>query len=195
MPRRDRRLAIMQAAEKLFTSRRYHELTTDDIARAARVGKGTIYRYFEDKDDLFFQVAVSGFEELCELLRSRVPGDAPFRDQLLGACAEIPKFYRRRAQLLRMMQAEEGRMPWRQDKIRQRWAARREKLIAAVADILREGVAEGEIRADVPCEVLATFLLGMLRTRGRNLADAPPALRSDELLLDLFCRGAGQREG
>jgi TetR/AcrR family fatty acid metabolism transcriptional regulator len=195
MPRRDRRLAIMQAAEKLFTSRRYHELTTDDIARAARVGKGTIYRYFEDKDDLFFQVAVSGFEELCELLRSRVPGDAPFRDQLLGACAEIPKFYRRRAQLLRMMQAEEGRMPWRQDKIRQRWAARRETLTAAVADILRKGVAEGEIRADVPCEVLATFLLGMLRTRGRNLADAPPAARSDELLVDLFWRGAGRREG
>ena len=37
MPRRDRRLAVMQAAEALFTSRRYHEITTDDIAQAAHV--------------------------------------------------------------------------------------------------------------------------------------------------------------
>jgi len=191
VPRRDRRHEIMAAAERLFTSRRYHEVTTDDIAQAARVGKGTIYRYFEDKDDLFFQVGMSGFEELCEVVRTTVPGDAPFREQLLRACGEIPKFFRRRAQLFRMMQAEEGRMRWQQPKIRQRWTAHRKKLVAAVAAIVAKGVAEGQVRRDIPCEVLANFLLGMLRTRGRDLADAPQAMQRDEVIVDLFCRGAG----
>lgn len=192
MPRRDRRLEIMAAAEKLFTSRRYHEITTDDIAHAARVGKGTMYRYFGHKDDLFFQVAMSGFDELCELLHSRVPEEAPFDAQLLSACAEITAFFQRRAQLLRMMQAEEGRMQWRKPQIRDRWMACRKRLVAAVAAIIRKGVAEGVIRSDIPCEVLANFLLGMLRTRGRDLADAPEGARRDELLVDLFCRGAGR---
>jgi hypothetical protein len=39
--------------------------------------------------------------------------------------------------------------------------------------------------------VLANFLLGMLRTRARDLADYPEPLRRYELVVDVFCRGAG----
>ena len=195
MPRRDRRPDIMRAAERLFTSKRYHEVTTDEIAQAARVGKGTIYRYFDDKDDLFFQVAMSGFDELCELLHRRVPGHAPFEEQLLRACGEISAFFAGRRQLFRMMQAEDGRMQWSKKKARDRWMERRKKLVAAVAEVIDKGVQEGAIRSDVPSEALASFLLGMLRTRARHLADAPEALRRDELIVDLFCHGAGKIEG
>jgi AcrR family transcriptional regulator len=192
MARRDRRHEIMRAAERLFTSRRYHEITTEDIAQAAHVGKGTIYRYFEDKDDLFFQVATSGFEELCELLHRKVPEKAPFAEQLPNACTAITAFFARRAQLFRMMQVEEFRMHWCGKALRDRWLARRKKLVVAVAGILRKGVEEGEIRSDMPAEVLANFLLGMLRTRARDLADAPARLRRQELVVELFCNGARQ---
>ena len=100
----------MQAAEKLFTSRRFHEITLDDIVHEAHVGKGTIYTYFKDKDDLFFQVATSGFGELCALLRRRVAGDAPFRQQLLQACKAATAFFEGRRQLSRMIQSEDARM-------------------------------------------------------------------------------------
>jgi AcrR family transcriptional regulator len=183
----------MQAAEALFTSRRYHESTTDDIAKAARVGKGTIYRYFADKDDLFFQVATSGFDELCELLRSQVPEEAPFGEQLLRACAEITRFFDRRRQLFRMMIAEEGRMDGSGVKLKERWLERRKNLVAALAVIIQEGVAEGQVRPDVRCDVLANYLLGMLRTRARDLEDAPEPMRRHELLVDLFLGGAGRR--
>jgi len=192
MMRRDRRQEIMQAAEGLFTSRRYHEVTTDDIAQAARVGKGTIYRYFADKDDLFFQVAMSGFDELCELLRERVPENGRFAEQLLSACAEIPRFFERRSQLFRMMQVEEMRMHWCDSALRARWMEHRKNLVAAVAEILRKGVEEGAVRDDIPCVALASFLLGMLRTRARDLADAPEELRRDQLIVDLFRNGARQ---
>jgi len=195
MARRDRQREIMAAAERLFTSRRYHEVTTDDIAQAAHVGKGTIYRYFRDKEELFFQVATSGFDELCALLRERVPEQAPFREQLLSACGEIPRFFERRRQLFRLMQAEDDRMRWCSEEMQERWMVQRKKLVAAVAGILRKGVEEGEVRSDVPPDVLANFLLGMLRTRARDLADAQARLRRDELIVDLFCRGAGRGAG
>ncbi|NJL30924.1 MAG: TetR/AcrR family transcriptional regulator, partial [Phycisphaerales bacterium] len=38
--------------------------------QAAGVGKGTIYRYFKDKDDLFFSTAAQGFEDLWQHSRS-----------------------------------------------------------------------------------------------------------------------------
>lgn len=182
----------MQAVEKLFTSRRFHEITLDDVAQAARVGKGTIYRYFQDKDDLFFQTATSGFDDLCELLRREVPENNPFVEQLISACTQISGFFKRRRQLFQMMQAEEDRIYWFTGTIRDRWMAKRRKLVAAVAEIIRKGVREGKVRNDIPAEVLANFFLGMLRTRARDLANPPEVTPPNELLVDLFCRGAAR---
>jgi AcrR family transcriptional regulator len=180
----------MQAAEGLFASRRFHEITLEAVASAAGVGKGTIYRYFLDKDDLFFQTATSGFEELCELLRRKVPEHAGFQEQLLASCVHISAFFDRRRKL-RMMQTEDGRHAHGHGKLHDKWQAKRKLLVAAMAEIIRKGVAERRIRADVAPEALAQFLLGMLRTRARDLAEAPAEARRHELVVDLFCRGAG----
>jgi TetR/AcrR family fatty acid metabolism transcriptional regulator len=182
---------IMQAAERLFTSRRFHEITMEDVAKEAGVGKGTIYRYFQDKDDLFFRIATSGFDELCDLLRRKVPGNASFPEQLLIACRQIGRFFERRRQLSRMMQSEEGRMSWCSGQLHQRWMEHRKRLVAAVADLVQKGVSEGEVREDIPPVVLANFLMGMLRTRGRDMCDVPQAMRQHEVVVELFVRGAG----
>ena len=186
-----KRAEIMQAAERLFTSRRFHEITLDEVAREAGVGKGTIYRCFQDKDDLFFQTATRGFDELCELMEREVHPDAPFPEQLLGVCRQIGQFFEHRHRLLRMMQAEEGRALWSRGTIREKWLARRAKLAAAVAGILAKGVAEAQIRPDLPPDVLAGYLLGMLRTRAHDLTEAEPGYQSMEWVVELFCRGAG----
>ncbi len=186
----DKRQKIMDAVEQLFTSRRFHEITLDNVAQKAGVGKGTIYRYFHDKDDLFFQTAISGFDELCGLLRRKVSGDAPFGDQLLSACTQIGAFFQDRKELFRMIQTDENRMYWEKESIRERWMAKRQNLIDALTQIIRKGAAEEKIRTDIPPDILAKFLLGMLRTRTRELADAPKAMQQFELVLNLFFFGA-----
>jgi len=177
----DKRQKIMHVVEKLFTSRRFHEITLDQVAQAAGVGKGTIYLYFQDKDDL---------DELCGLLRRKVSGNASFENQLRSACVEIGTFFRSRKQLIRMIQTDENRMYWERKSIRERWIAKRRNLIDALAQIIGRGVAEKGIRTDVPPDILAKFLLGMLRTGARDLADAPKAMQGVELVLELFYRGA-----
>ena len=72
--------------------------------------------------------------------------------------------------------------------------AKRKNLVAAVAEIIQKGVREGKVRNDIPPEVLANFFLGMLRTRARDLANAPAVTPRNELLVDLFCRGASPHE-
>jgi AcrR family transcriptional regulator len=190
----DKREQIMQAAEGLFASRRLHEITLDEVASRAGVGKGTIYLYFKDKDDLFFQTATAGFDEMCDLLRRTVPTESDFAGQLLGACRQITAFFEGRRQLFAMMQAEENRMAFFQGELRDRWLARRRRLIDALAGILRKGVGEGALRRDVPPETLAAFLLGMLRTQGRDLheLDGPGTslVPPHRTVVDLFLHGA-----
>lgn len=189
----NKRQTIMEAAEKLFASRRFHEITMDDIAAAAGVAKGTLYGYFKDKDDLFFQTGTSGFDELCELIARKVCDEMPFPQQLLSACREISTFYKQRHQLLRMMQAEDGRMSQYKGSLRQRWMDKRKNLLMAIAGILAKGVASKEIRSDIPPFVMASMLMGMMRARAIDLTDSPAELRSHEVILELFCTGASHQ--
>lgn len=195
MGNRDKRQHIMDVAERLFTSRRFHEVTTDQVAREAHVGKGTLYRYFPSKDELFFETANSGFDELCELLRREVPAEGPFPQQLLKACVAISGFHQRRRKLFGMMQAQDGRMAAFRGRLRERWLGKRRALIEAIAEILRRGAAQGDIRGDIPPEVLAGMLLSLLRMRAVDLREAAAELQGYEVVVDLFLHGAGAAAG
>lgn len=186
--RQSKRDQIMKAAEHLFTNRRFHEITLDQVARAAGVGKGTIYLYFADKDDLFFQVGTSGFTQLCEIIERGVAKGVPFHESLVAVCRQISAFFQRRRQLLRMMQTEDGRMACEHGAMRERWLTHRRQLVAALGKILAAGVREGAVRQDVPPEALAALLLGMLRTRAREL-EASDAVSLDTVV-GLFLFGA-----
>ena len=153
MAKPGKREQIMQVAEKLFVGRRLHEITLDDIVREARIGKGTIYTYFENKDDLFLQVATAGFEELCDLLQNRVAGDAPFKEQLLQACGAVSTFFSRRQHLFLMIQTEDAQMPLCHGVMRERWQRKRQRLVESLGRILRKGQAEGVVRDDIPEQV------------------------------------------
>ena len=47
---------ILSAAEKLFFQKMFFETTISEIAKMANVADGTIYEYFENKDDLLFSL-------------------------------------------------------------------------------------------------------------------------------------------
>ena len=88
-----------------------------------------------------------------------------------------------------MMQTEANLAYWRKGKIRQRWLDKRKMLVNALADIFCEGVAEGVVRSDISAEVMATFLLGLLRTRARDLQGVPENMKNCKLLVDMFLNG------
>lgn len=52
----DRKENIIAAAEKTFASFGYKATTMDLVARVANVGKGTIYTFFTNKEELFYEI-------------------------------------------------------------------------------------------------------------------------------------------
>jgi len=52
----DKRLAVMEAALDLFVERGFHGAPISLIAKRAGVGAGTIYRYFENKEELIHRI-------------------------------------------------------------------------------------------------------------------------------------------
>ena len=190
MKEKSKRQRILRAAEKLFTSRRFDEVTTDDIMHAAGVGKGTIYRYFKGKDDIFFQIAINGFDELCILLDKEVAKQGAFKEKLLLICQEISSFLNTRRHLLQIMVIEDTLVFWLKQDIRKQWMAKLDELMTKVAKVLSEGIQEGQIRSDIPPKILAYSLIGMIRIWVQYLDTDSNTTFKSELLADLFYAGA-----
>jgi AcrR family transcriptional regulator len=55
---------ILRAAGQLFGTQRFHEVRMDDIAAQAEVSKGTLYRYFNDKEELFQALVTRSSEDI-----------------------------------------------------------------------------------------------------------------------------------
>ena len=60
----DRRQEILNAAEKSFSLFGYKATTMDQVAKIANVGKGTIYTFFANKEELFNAIIIKMINEM-----------------------------------------------------------------------------------------------------------------------------------
>ncbi|MBD0385951.1 MAG: TetR/AcrR family transcriptional regulator [Nostoc sp. C3-bin3] len=58
------RTRILQAAQRLFASQGFDGTTTRDLAQAAGVAEGTLFRHFPNKKAILVEVATSGWVEI-----------------------------------------------------------------------------------------------------------------------------------
>jgi TetR/AcrR family fatty acid metabolism transcriptional regulator len=72
-----RRNQILDAATEMFAEQGFHQSTTKDIARRAGIAEGTIYNYFESKDDLLIgmMARLTELETLGDELTEALQGD------------------------------------------------------------------------------------------------------------------------
>lgn len=69
--KRETRLAISAVATKLFFARGFDAVTVDEVARAAKVSKMTVFNYFARKEDLLFDREAEGMQLLQSVLENR----------------------------------------------------------------------------------------------------------------------------
>jgi AcrR family transcriptional regulator len=71
---------LLGAAMEAFAKRGYGDVNVDDIARAAGIAKGSLYRHFRNKEDLFFAAAEAAANEVVkEFAGAWTDGGAPGR--------------------------------------------------------------------------------------------------------------------
>ena len=82
--KRIRREAILAAAKRVYSAKGFLAATIEDIAAEARVSVGTIYLYYQSKEDLYVSLLFESMEiftrELTSILRSRRRPDRKLRE-------------------------------------------------------------------------------------------------------------------
>ena len=81
----DKRGAILRAAIRLFGAGQFHGTTIPTLAREAGVAEGTIYTYFESKEELAFKALHESSAALEQELVNAVPQQAEPFEQLAFA--------------------------------------------------------------------------------------------------------------
>lgn len=156
-PDEKKRQEIIAVATRLFATRAFHEVRLEDVAAAARIGKGTVYIYFRSKEDLFLTLIREGFSQLVEGLRHELA------DPTLSAWARLERivaghvdFATRFPHLFQLMRA--GIVP-AEDVELQRL---RRELATLVERTIRRGTRDGELSDPRP-ELTAQFVISFVR--------------------------------
>jgi AcrR family transcriptional regulator len=147
-----KRDAIMQHATDVFADEGFRRTDVQVIADRAGVGKGTVYRYFGSKRDLFFAAVYHMLEMLDEqmaMARRDVKGAVA---KLRASCAAYARFYESNRQYLEL--SAQDRAEFRGD-VPENHVVFHEKMIAGFVEIVADGVETGEL---LPCEPRKTVL-------------------------------------
>ena len=72
---------ILKAAEKVFSRKGYHQATLDEIIQIADTGKGTVYKYFKNKENLFYTLVLGKNKRLMKALDAAVGKETTFEGQ------------------------------------------------------------------------------------------------------------------
>ena len=150
---------ILEASAKLFATRQFHEVLLSDVAAAAGVGKGTIYTYFKNKDELYRSVLYRGFTELLESLRQRLKDEVHQpRESLEVVVREYVDYAHRNPHLFELMRTVSVKASERA-----KWAQKRQELSDLIESIIRGGIDLGHFEDPYP-ELTALFIPGLLRS-------------------------------
>ncbi len=95
-----RRAAILEAARELFRDRPIAEISIGEVAQRAGVAKGSVYRYFTTKEEVFLALLVRELDEWFDALALALEGQ---RAEIAAVAARVVDTLRTRDTLLRLL--------------------------------------------------------------------------------------------
>jgi AcrR family transcriptional regulator len=180
-----KRRQILDGARAIFLSRGFDAASMGEIARAAGVSKGTLYVYFESKEELFEAIVHQQCEAQAESLFDLNSGDGDVEGVLTRLGIGFIGFLCRpeKASALRTVIAIADRMPEIGKKFYETGPSRG---IAMLAAYLERQVDAGVLAID-DCEVAAAQFLDMCQSTLFkpvlfNFAPPPPLARIEHVV-------------
>jgi TetR/AcrR family fatty acid metabolism transcriptional regulator len=155
----DKRERILRAAIKVFARKGFYATRVSEIAKAAGVADGTIYLYFENKDDVLVSIFEDRITKLLEVLRREIDAGDGFEDKLRRVVElqlGLLEGQRDLAEVITVNLRQSSRL------LKQYAAPLFTEYLEIVASLISEGQKQGVVRDDVSPRVVARALWGAL---------------------------------
>ena len=186
----EQKLAAVRAAASVFSEKGFHGACTRDIAERLGIKQGSLYYYFDSKEEALEEVCLYGLESYVENMEAIVDGDEPFEARLLAVVTNHLSRYRERSEALKVHNDERLYLPAeRRVRLKQLGSHYREHL----ESIFNDGVASGAVRENADCHFIAQSVISICNGFGDIIVRDPDADVFDlaRKCTDLLLHGTG----
>lgn len=184
-----KREEILRAAASVFARRGFHRALVDEVAKKAGVGKGTVYRYFNNKEDLLFHIVDQGARGLVANMERAASGADDPGSVLSTLIETMADYIRHNRPLFKVFQEMDVRERKKYFKDIKRY---NNKIFHITERVIRKGMASGHFRQG-NAKLWARLLASM---SGAAYADCPPDKKNriTDQVMDLILFGISNRE-
>jgi AcrR family transcriptional regulator len=180
---------ILRTAMDLFGEQRFESVCIDDVAERAKVGKGSVYRQFISKEQLYVEAVIQGFIELRRQMEEALKDASSISERITTITRHAFSYFWNRPEFFALIR-DPGKLPHSQEK---RYRNQRRALSEMIAEILKGGVRAQLIRGDLNVELLAESMLGMMRGINRYRQKGVSLDEAVRIVVSVFLDGCSRR--
>jgi TetR/AcrR family transcriptional regulator, cholesterol catabolism regulator len=148
---------LLEVAAKRFASAGYRQTTLEDIARHAGVAKASMYRYFENKQELLAKIFIKVADALALGIQPLLAAPLAPEEKLRRTVQELLRTIGENVALFTVFYSEEADLPSR---LRAEVTEVRQRFVANLERILNDGMEQGAFR-QINAKLIAYAIIGM----------------------------------
>jgi TetR/AcrR family transcriptional regulator, repressor of fatR-cypB operon len=177
----DKRDAIVAAALQLFVERGFWGTAVPEIAERAKVGAGTIYRYFVSKEALVNEIYQQAKQRFAATVLERFPAQAPAREQFRAIWMGMAEFATRCPGQFVFLELHHhaSYLDAASRKVEQ-------QMLAMITAVIEAAQRRGELKAGAP-RLLVGVVMGAFVGVIRSCVDAAEAPRAADWVFAEQC--------
>ena len=149
---------IIDAAARVFAERGFHGATTQDIANVLGIRQASLYYYFSSKEAALELVCLKGVEGFFEAAKAIAAGGKTAQERLSLLINSHLSPLLDRGDFVKVFLNERQHLPAESRRRIGRWSRGLERIFE---EVIKEGIAKGEFRADLDARMAALAILGM----------------------------------
>jgi AcrR family transcriptional regulator len=170
VPRPSRWDDVVSAAARVFSEKGFGGASLEDVANEVGMLKGSLYNYIKSKEDLLFAIVRPNAEELLDRTRKLKEADLPASEKLRQIAEIHFEIIDRQLPYVTVYVQEiagKGISP--------EWTAMDREYLTLVADVISEGVKDGDFAESTDARMSARALIGALNWATRWYQPGGPA--------------------
>lgn len=184
-----KREKILEVAANLFSRKNYHEVMMDEVASLTDIAKGTVYNYFESKEELYFTIMSTKLSNLNTSLKEKISGEISCIESLHSYVIHLYMFMIKYQSFFLMYQKEYLNA---ENDFCEQLKSHNEDLKSILKGILRKGVRDNQFRnidEDFAVKLILGSIFGAVQRGVENNYSGPPLVGEREKLFDFVLHG------
>ena len=159
-----RRAEILESAEKIFAAKGFYNATVAEIAGASGFAVGTIYQFFESKEQLYAALLTEKLKMLYEGIRKAVGQEAGVFRKIEVLAASNFRFVESNAEFCsNFIRGDHLSLSEGSEALRERIMGDYAEYVFFIENMIREGIQTGDLKRMDP-RMMAAALIGIINS-------------------------------